>query len=119
MVMVEYFANSAAGALGNFAGSLHRTGADVLAGDGRTLSDIAGRVDRVERNQIARTFPNTLGRCASAFGSPSANVSGTAANVTAGAALLGLGLRLRCGSGLRGLGQSVLARGILSAEGKG
>jgi hypothetical protein len=118
MVMVEYPANTPTCAFGNFACSLGGTNADVLAGDGCTLSDIAGGVEGVEGNEIARTFPDTLGRCSGAFGGPFANVSGAAANVTAGAALLGLGGRLGCFSGLRWLGGlSVLGRGVL-AEGK-
>jgi hypothetical protein len=119
MVMVEYPANPPACAFGNLACSLGSANADVLARDGCTFSNIAGRVERVQRNQIARTFPHTLGRCSSALGSPFANVSGAAAHVTAGAALLGLGRRLGCFGGRRGLGLSVLARGILAAESKG
>ena len=119
MTMVEYPANTPTCAFGNFACSLGGTNADVLAGDGCTLSNIADGVDGVESNEIARTFPNTRRRCSSAFGGPFADVSGTAANVTAGAALLGLGRRLGCFSGLRGLGLSVLARGVLATDGKG
>jgi hypothetical protein len=120
MVMVEYPAHTTARALGNFACSLGRAHAYVLAGDGCTFSNIAGGVQRVQRNQIARTFPHTLGRCSSAFGSPFANVSGTAADVAARASLLRLSSRLGCFGGLRrGLGISVLGTGVLAAEGKG
>jgi hypothetical protein len=113
MVMVEDLAHTAACAFGDFAGSLDGAHADVLARDGCAFSNIAGGVERVKRNQIARTFADTFGRGSSAFGCALANVSGTAANVTAGAALLRLGLRLGCWSGLR-----VLAKGVGAAEGK-
>lgn len=117
--MVEYPANTPTCALGDFACPLGGTNADVLARDDCTLSDIACRVEGVQSNQIARTFSDTLGRCSSPFGGPFANVSGTAANVTARAALLGLGTRFGCFGGLRWLGLSVLAKGFLAAEGKG
>jgi hypothetical protein len=112
MVMVEDPANDAACSLGDLAGSLDGSNADILAGDRCTLADVAGGVDWVERDQIARTFSDTLGRCSGAFGGPFANVSGAAADVTAGAAFLGLGMRV-------GLGLSVLAKGVRAAEGKG
>jgi hypothetical protein len=113
MVMVEDPADTAACAFGDFAGSLHRAHADILARNGRTLSDIAGSVERVQRHQVARTFSDAFGRGPGAFGGPFANVSGAAANVTAGAALLRLGLRFGCWSRLR-----VLAKGVRAAEGK-
>jgi hypothetical protein len=118
--MVEYPADTPACSFGNFAGSLGSANAYVLTGDSCTFSNIAGGVERVQRNQIARTFPDTLGRRTSALGSPFANVSSTAAYVTAGAALLGLGLRLRYFGGLlRRLGLSALAQGVRAAESKG
>jgi len=119
MVVVEYLANTTACAFGDLACSLDGAHADVLARDRSTLADIPGGVHRVERHQIARTFPDPLGRCSSAFGRPFANVSGTAADVTAGAAFLGLSMRVRRLRGLRGLRLRVLAKGVLAAQGKG
>lgn len=124
MAMVEYFANPPTCSLGDFACSLGGADTDVLAGDGCTLSDIAGGVDGVEGDEIARTFPDTLGRCSGAFGGTFANVSGAAADVAAGAALLGLGGWLGCFSGLGGLRLgglrlSILAGGALTAEDEG
>ena len=119
MAMVKYLANTPTCTFGDFSCSLGGANADVLASNGRTLSDIAGGVDGVKGDEIARAFPDTLGRCSGALGGTFADVSGTAANVTAGAALLGLGRRLGCFSGLRGLGLSVLARGVLATDGKG
>jgi hypothetical protein len=119
MAMVEYLANPPACSLGDFACSLGCADTDVLAGDDRTLSYIAGGVDRVKGDEIARTFPDTLGRCSGALGSAFANVSGAASDVAAGAALLGLGGWLRCFSGLSGLRLGILAGGALAADGEG
>jgi hypothetical protein len=52
MTMVEYPANTPTCAFGNFACSLGGTNADVLAGDGCTLSNIADGVDGVESNEM-------------------------------------------------------------------
>jgi hypothetical protein len=114
--MVEYLANTPACSLGDFACSLGGADTDVLAGDDCTLSDIAGGVNGVEGDEIARTFPDTLGRCSGALGGAFANVSGAAAD---GAALLGLGGWLGCFSGLGGLRLGVLAGGALDADGEG
>jgi hypothetical protein len=119
--MVKYPADTPASTLGNFAGPLDGTHADILTRNRCTLSDVAGSVERMKSNQIARTLPNALGRRSSAVGSPFADVSGTAANVTAGTALVSLGrlrglcVRLRCLSRLR---LSFLATGIRGADGK-
>ena len=116
MAMVEYLANAPTCALGYFACSLGGTDANVFAGDDCTLSDIASGVDGVEGDEIARTFPNTLGCCSGTLGGSFADVSGSATDVAAGAALLGLGCfcRLR-----RGLVLGVLAGGVLDADGEG
>jgi hypothetical protein len=119
MAMVEYLANTPACSLGNFACSLGGADTDVLAGDDCSFSDIAGGVNGVEGDEIARTFPDTLGRCSGALGGAFANVSGAAADVAAGAALLGLGGWLGCFSGLGGLRLGVLAGGALDADGEG
>ncbi len=80
MTMVEYPANTPTCAFGNFACSLGGTNADVLAGDGCTLSNIADGVDGVESNEIARTFPDSLGCGTGALGGSFADVSCAAAN---------------------------------------
>jgi hypothetical protein len=121
MAMVEYFANTPTGALGNFACALGRADTDVLAGDGGTLTDIASGVDWVKCDKVARTFSDALGRCSSALSGSFADVSGAPADVASGAALLGLRLegRLSCLCGLRrGLGLAVLTGGVLAADGK-
>ena len=124
MAMVEYLANTPACAFGDFASSLDGANADVLAGNGRTLSDIASGVEGVEGDEVDRAFSSSLGSGAGALGGPFADVSCTAANVATGAALLGLGLRLGGRLGCvgrlrRGLGLAVLAGGVLAADGEG
>jgi hypothetical protein len=122
MVMVEQFANSPPSALRDFACALDGADADVLAGHGRTLADIASGVERMKRDKIARTLPNPLGRRPSALGRPFADVSSAPADVSARAALLGLPFarslrigRLRCAGRLRrGLGLAVLGGNVLS-----
>jgi hypothetical protein len=114
MMMVEYFANTPTCALGG-------ADADVLAGDGCTLADIASGVERVKGDKVARTFPNTLGRRSSALGGSFADVPGAPTDVATGAALLGLPLggRLRRVGRLRqGLSLAVLTGGVLAANGK-
>jgi hypothetical protein len=118
MVMMEYFADAPACAFGNLARPLDGANAGILAGHRRTLAHIARGVDRVQRYQIARTFSNALGRRSRAFGSPLANVSSPASNVSARTALLGPLSRMRCRSRLRRLRLSVLAPGILPAQRK-
>jgi hypothetical protein len=120
MVMVKYLANPPACALGNFSCSLGCAYAHILAGNGRALSDIACGVYGVEGDEIARAFPDSLGRCAGPLGGSFADVSRAAANVATGAALLGLGLRL--GGRLRrvrGLGLAALAGSVLAVDGEG
>ncbi len=119
--MVEYFANSPTCALGDFAGALGGSYADVLAGDSCTFTDIAGGVDRVKGDKVGRTFANALGRRSSALGGSFTDVSGAPADVATGAALMGLlrGGRLRCAGRLRrGLGLAVLTERVLAADSK-
>jgi len=119
MVMVEYFANSPTCALGDFACTLGGANADVLAGDCSAFADIAGRVEWVKSDKVARTFPNSLGRRSSALGGSFADVSGAPANVATGAALMGLlrGRGLRCVGMLRwGLGLAGLSGAVLAAD---
>lgn len=122
MMMVEQFANSPPRALGDFACALDSADADVLAGHGCTLANIARGVKRVKRDKVARTFPNALGRRSSALGRSFADVSSAPANVATGAGWMGLPLarslrirRLRCVRRLRrGLGLAVLSGTVLS-----
>lgn len=121
MVMPEYFSNSPACALGDFACALGRTHADVLAGDSSAFADIASGVEWVKCDKVARTFPNTLGRRSSALGGSFADVTGAPSDLATGAALMGLlpGGRLRSVGRLRpGLGLAVLTGGVLNANGK-
>jgi hypothetical protein len=121
MVMVKNPANSPACAFGDFACSLGSANADVLACNDRTFPYIASGIDGVKGNQIACTFPDSLGRGTCALGGSFTNVTSTAANVMAGAVFLWLrlGLRLRCVSRRRrGLGLAALAKGVLAAYGE-
>jgi hypothetical protein len=120
MVMVKYPTNPPAGSLGDFACSLGSANADVFAGNGRALSDIACGVYGVKGDKITRTFPDSLGCGSGSLGGSFADVSCAAANVATGAALLGLGLRLseRLGC-VRGVGLAVLAGSVLAADGEG
>jgi hypothetical protein len=121
MVMVKYPANPPAGALGDFACSLGGANADVLAGNGRALSDIACGVYGVKGDKLTRTLPDALGCGACTLGCSFADVSCTAANVATGTALLGLGLGLRLSGRLgcvRGLGLAVLAGSVLATDGE-
>jgi hypothetical protein len=121
MVMVEQFANSPPCALGDFACALHSADADILTGHGRALADVAGGIERVKRDKVARTLPNSPGRRPSALGGSFADVSGAPADIATGAGLLGLllGGILRCTGRLRRrLGLAVLTRGVLTPDGE-
>jgi hypothetical protein len=121
MVMVEYFANTPACALGDFACALGGADANVLASGGAALADITSGVQGVKCDEVAGTFPNTLGRRPSALGGSFADVSSAPTDVAAWAALMRTlpGRRLRCvGRMRRGLGLAVLSGGILGADGK-
>lgn len=121
MVMMKQFANAPPGALGDFARALHSTDADVLARHGCALADITCGIERVKRDKVARTFPNTLGRRSSALGRSLADISSTPAHVSTRAAWMGLPLhgRLRRVRRLRGwLGLAALRRGVLAPDKK-
>jgi hypothetical protein len=75
MAMVKYLANTPTCTFGDFACSLGGANADVLASNGRTLSDIAGGVEGVEGDEIARTFPDSFGCGTGALGGSFADVS--------------------------------------------
>ena len=123
MVVVEYFPNSPASALGDFACALGSSDADVLASDSSPFADIASRVEWVKCDKVARTFSNTLGRCSGALGGSFADVSSTPTGIATGAALMGrLCGRLRCvrrvGRLRWGLRLHALTGGVLAADGK-
>jgi hypothetical protein len=114
MAMVEDFADAATCALGDFACALSGTDAHVLAGEGRAFADVAGGVDGVEGDEISGAFADTLGRGSGSFGGALADVAGSAADVTAGAA--GLGLWRSLSLSLSGCG---LGRNALGADSEG
>jgi hypothetical protein len=121
MVMVEYFADASACAFGDFACALGGAHADVLASDGSAFAHIAGGLDRVKCDKIARAFPNTLGRRSSALGGSFADVPSASADVATRATLVRLlpGGRLhRAGRLRRGLGLAALGAGVLAAQDK-
>jgi hypothetical protein len=117
MAVVEDFADAATCALGDFACALGGANADVLAGDTCTLADVAGGVEGVEGDEIAGTFADALGCGSCSLGSALADVSGSAADVTAGAAGLGLWRGLSLGWGL-GWGGVVLGGNARGANGE-
>ena len=116
MVMVEDPANSPTCAFGNFAGSLGGANADVLAGDGCTLAYIAGGVERVERNQIACPFSDTLGRCSSALAVPLPTSSAPLPTSPPGLRCWGWAVGWDVWAGCGGWGLSALAGGVLGTE---
>jgi len=121
VVMMEHFANTAACALGDFACTLRGAYADVLAGGRSAFADIAGGFHRVERDKVARSFPNPFGCRSSALGGSFADVPGTPAHFATRAAPMWLLLsgRLRCAGRLRRrLCLVALAAGIPAADGK-
>jgi hypothetical protein len=117
MVMMEYFANSPTCALGDFACALGGADADVLAGNGSAFAYIAGGVERVKCDKVARTFSNTLGRRTSALGGSFPDVAGASTDVATWATLMGLllGGWLRCVGMLR---LAVLTGSVTDADGK-
>ena len=114
MAMVKDFADAATCALGDFAGTLGGADADVLSGDGCSLADVPGGVDGVQGYEIASAFADALGCCPGSLGGALTDVASSAADVTAGAAGLGLWRGLR----LSGGGLGVLGRDVPGADGK-
>ena len=106
MAVVEDFADAATCALGDFACALSGTDADVLAGDARAFADVFRGSGGVEGNEIAGAFADALGCLSGSLGSALADVACSAANITAGAARLGLWFGLRLGGVLGGSGDS-------------
>ena len=97
VAVVEYLADAAACAFGDLACALRRSDADVLASDSRTFADVFRGPDGVKRDEIARAFADTLACSSGSLGGALADIAGSAANITAWAALLGWrgSLRLR------------------------
>jgi hypothetical protein len=100
MAVVEDFADAATCALGDFACALSGTDAYVFAGDARAFTDVACGVGGMEGDEIAGAFADALGCLSGSLGSPLADVAGSAADVTAGAAGLRLGRDLSLSGGL-------------------
>ena len=94
MAVVEDLADAATCTLGDFACALRGTNADVLAGDACAFADVFRGSDGVEGDEIAGAFANALACGTRSLGGTFADVAGSAADVTAGAARLGLGLSL-------------------------
>jgi hypothetical protein len=114
VAVVEDFADAATCALGDFACAFGGADSYLLAGDACTLADVAGGVERVEGDEIACTFADTLGCGSGSLCGALADVSGSAADVAAGAA--GLGLSLDWGLGRGGCGLGVLGGNALRAD---
>ena len=89
MAMVEDFADPATCSLGDFAGALRGTDADVLSGDACAFANVFRGSNGVEGEEIAGTFADTLGCGSGAFGGAFADIAGSAVDVTSGAAGLG------------------------------
>jgi hypothetical protein len=100
MAVVEDFADAATCALGDFTCALRGTDADILAGDACAFADVFRGSGGVKGDEIACAFADTLGCRSGSLGGALADIAGSAADVTAGAAGLGLGR----GLGLGGLG---------------
>jgi hypothetical protein len=118
MAVVKDFADAATCALGDFVCALGGADADVLSGDGCSLADVPGGVDGVQGYEIASAFADALGCCPGSLGGALADVAGSAADITAGAAGLGLWRGLRLGGGWGGDGLGVLGRDGPGADGK-
>jgi hypothetical protein len=110
VAVVEDFADAAASSLGDLSGAFGGSDADVLAGDDSAFADGSGGVDGVEGDEVAGSFADAFGCCSGALGGALADVSSSAADVTAGAAGWGWGLRL---------GGSWSGLGVLGAGGPG
>ena len=118
MAVVEDFADAATGALSDFACALGGTDADVLAGDTCAFADIFRGSGGVEGDEIAGAFADALGCLSGSLSSALADVAGSAADVTSGAAGLGLGRGLSLRGGL-GWSLGVLGENVLGADGDG
>jgi hypothetical protein len=113
MAVVEDFSDAATSAFGDFACPLRGADADVLAGDACAFANVFRGSGGVEGDKIAGTFADALGCGTGSLGGALADVAGSAADFTAGAA--GLGLRLRW----RGWVLRVLSVNVLCGDDEG
>lgn len=90
MVVVEYLANTPTCTFSDFACALDGADAYILAGDRSAFAYIARSVEWVKCDQVAGTFPNTLGRSSSALSGSFADISGALTDVATGTGLMGL-----------------------------
>jgi hypothetical protein len=93
MAMVEDFADAATCTLCDFPCALSGTDADVLAGDGCAFANIACGSAWVKGDEIAGPFADAFGCRSGSLTRAFADIAGSAADITAGAAGLGLCLR--------------------------
>ena len=119
MAVVEDFADAATCALGDFTGALGGADADVLFGDTCAFADVAGGVEGVEGDEIAGAFADALGCLSGSLGGALADVAGSAADVTARAAGLGLGVSLGGSLWWGWCGLGVLRGNALAGDGEG
>jgi hypothetical protein len=115
IAVVEDFADASTCALGDFACAFRGADSHVFSGDACALADVAGGVDGVEGDEIASAFADALACCSGSFGGVLADVAGSAADVTAGAAGLGLWRGLSLG----GWGLGILRVDALATDGEG
>jgi hypothetical protein len=88
--VMEEVADAAAGAFGDLAGAFDGADADVLGGDDCAFAHVFDGSDGVESDEVAYAFTDALGGCACTFGGAFADVASATADVSAGAAALGL-----------------------------
>jgi hypothetical protein len=118
MAVVEDFADAATCSLCDFACALRGADADVLASDACAFANVFRSSGGMEGDEIAGTFADTLGCGSGSFGGTLADVSRSAADVTARAAGLGLGLRLGGSLGWGRCGLGILSENVLGTDRK-
>ncbi len=94
MAVVEDFADAATSALGDFSCALSGTDANVLSRIACAFANVFRGPGWVEGDEITGAFADTFGRRTCSLSSALADVAGSAADVTARAAGLGLDLSL-------------------------
>ena len=94
MAVVEDFADAAPSALDDFSCALSGTDANVFSGIACAFADVFRGPGWVEGDEIAGAFADTFGRGTCSLSSALADVAGSAADITARAAGLGLDLSL-------------------------
>jgi hypothetical protein len=118
MAVVEDFADAAACALGDFAGALRGADADVLAGDACAFANVFRGSGGMKGDEVAGAFADAFGCRSGSLAGAFADVAGSAADVTTGAAGLGLWRGLGLGGGFR-WGGCGLGGDTLAADGEG